>query len=71
MNIFFFFYSIQLIYYILTVFRDSILKILSGAQPDNFEEISQTLDAAGNTVDFRKYGETLFEILLTGGVLGI
>lgn len=51
------------------VFRDSILKTLSEAQPENFEEISQKLDVAGNTLDFRKYGETLFEILLTGGVL--
>uniref|UniRef100_A0A1D1XD49 Basic leucine zipper and W2 domain-containing protein 2 n=1 Tax=Anthurium amnicola TaxID=1678845 RepID=A0A1D1XD49_9ARAE len=52
-----------------TVFRDSILKTLSEAQSGNFEEISQNLDAAGNTLEFRKYGETLFEILLTGGVL--
>jgi len=52
------------------VFRDSILKTLSEAQPGNFEEISQKLDAAGNTLDFKKYGEPLFEILLTGGVLG-
>jgi len=52
-----------------TVFRDSILKTLSEAQPGSFEEISQNLDLAGNTLEFRKYGETLFEILLTGGVL--
>jgi hypothetical protein len=52
------------------VFRDSILKTFSEAQPGNFEEFSQNLDAAGNTLEFRKYGETLFEILLTGGVLG-
>ncbi|GES75542.1 ARM repeat-containing protein [Rhizophagus clarus] len=51
------------------VFRDSILKTLSEAQPGNFELISQKLDAAGNTLDFKKYGETLFEILLTGGIL--
>jgi len=52
-----------------TVFRDSILKILLEAQPGNFEEISQNLDTSGNTLEYRKYGETLFEILLTGGVL--
>ncbi|RIA95021.1 ARM repeat-containing protein [Glomus cerebriforme] len=52
-----------------TVFRDSILKTLLEAQPGNFEEISQNLDVAGNTLEYRKYGETLFEILLTGGVL--
>jgi hypothetical protein len=53
------------------VFRDSILKILLEAQPGNFEEISQNLDTSGNTLEYRKYGETLFEILLTGGVLGM
>jgi len=52
-----------------TVFRDSILKTLLEAQPGNFEEISQNLDTSGNTLEYRKYGETLFEILLTGGVL--
>ncbi|RHZ75028.1 hypothetical protein Glove_218g4 [Diversispora epigaea] len=52
-----------------TVFRDGILKALSNAQPGEFEDISQKLDIAGNSLDYRKYGETLFEVLLTGGVL--
>ncbi|CAG8485502.1 16519_t:CDS:2 [Acaulospora colombiana] len=52
-----------------TIFRDSILKALSNAQPGDLEEISQQLDISGNTLEYRKYGETLFEILLTGGVL--
>ncbi|CAG8499576.1 17234_t:CDS:2 [Acaulospora morrowiae] len=52
-----------------TVFREGILKALSNAQPGNFDEISQQLDLSGNTLDYKKYGETLFEILLTGGVL--
>ncbi|CAI2182119.1 10440_t:CDS:2 [Funneliformis geosporum] len=52
-----------------TIFRDSILKVLLEAQPGSFDDISSKLDTSGNTLEFRKYGETLFEILFTGGVL--
>ncbi|CAG8529394.1 eukaryotic translation initiation factor 5C [Gigaspora rosea] len=52
-----------------TVFREGILKTLNNAQPGDFDDIYQQLDIAGNTLEYRKYGETLFEILLTGGVL--
>ncbi|CAG8460319.1 12939_t:CDS:2 [Ambispora leptoticha] len=51
------------------IFRDSILKVLQNAQPGDFDEISQNLDSAGNNLDYHKYGETLFEILFTGGLL--
>ena len=54
-----------------TVFRDNILKALTAAKPGDFEEIAQQLDRAGNDLEYHKYGETLFEILLTGGLLGM
>lgn len=55
------------------MFRDSLLSQLKAIDKDkdNFDEISAKLDAAGNTLDYRKYAETLFEILFTGGILGI
>ncbi|CAG8468816.1 1482_t:CDS:2 [Paraglomus brasilianum] len=52
-----------------TVFRDNILKALTAAKPGDFEDIAQQLDRAGNDLEYHKYGETLFEILLTGGIL--
>ncbi|CAJ0825527.1 11198_t:CDS:2 [Entrophospora sp. SA101] len=52
-----------------TVFRDNIIKILLNVKPGDFDEISLQLDSAGNTLEYKKYGETLFEILLLGGVL--
>ncbi|KAG9291622.1 hypothetical protein G9A89_022041 [Geosiphon pyriformis] len=51
------------------IFRDSLLKVLQTSQPGDFDEISQQLDIAGNSLEYRKYGETLFEILFTGGIL--
>lgn len=50
-------------------FRDDLIKILREAKPGDFDDIAAKLDSAGNKLDFRRYVETLFEILLTGGVL--
>ncbi|KAI8148699.1 armadillo-type protein [Fennellomyces sp. T-0311] len=51
------------------VFRDQLLSQLNSIEKDNFEEISAYLDTAGNTLDYRKYSDSLFEILFTGGII--
>jgi len=33
------------------------------------EQISKYLDTAGNKLDYRRYGEVLFDILIAGGLL--
>jgi hypothetical protein len=33
------------------------------------EQISKYLDIAGNKLDYRRYGEVLFDILIAGGLL--
>lgn len=33
------------------------------------EQISKYLDSAGNKLDYRRYGEVLFDILIAGGLL--
>ncbi|CAO3594049.1 unnamed protein product [Absidia cylindrospora] len=50
-------------------FRDNLLSQLVVAKPGDLEDISAILDKTGNTLEYRKYGESLFEILLTGGIL--
>ncbi|KAG0747150.1 hypothetical protein G6F57_006616 [Rhizopus arrhizus] len=35
----------------------------------DLEAISSKLDILGNTLDYRKYGDSLFEILITGGII--
>lgn len=49
-------------------FRDYILGGLNGAGTD-LEAISKFLDLAGSKVDYRRYGEALFDILIAGGLL--
>lgn len=53
-----------------SVFRDAFISVLSAATPGNLEEVSAKLDAAGNTLEYRRYAETLFEILIAGRLLG-
>lgn len=50
-------------------FRDYILGGLNGAGTD-LEAIWKFLDQAGSKVDYRRYGEVLFDILIAGGLLG-
>ncbi|KAG0175567.1 hypothetical protein DFQ28_008854 [Apophysomyces sp. BC1034] len=50
-------------------FRDNILKELSTVKSGDLDAISTKLDAISNTLDYRKYGDSLFEILITGGIL--
>lgn len=49
-------------------FRDYILAGLNNAGSD-VESIYKFLDAAGSKVDYRRYGEALFDILIAGGLL--
>ncbi|GAA5851745.1 hypothetical protein JCM8547_001193 [Rhodosporidiobolus lusitaniae] len=45
------------------------LKHLSSCAPDDYDAISAKLDALGGQLDFRKYEEALFQLLLVGAVL--
>ncbi|EFA07694.2 protein krasavietz isoform X1 [Tribolium castaneum] len=49
-------------------FRDAIISGLDQCN-NNFEAISRFLDGAGNKQDYRRYGESLFDILIAGGIL--
>ncbi|XP_026683541.1 protein krasavietz-like [Diaphorina citri] len=49
-------------------FRDYILSGLNAAGTD-LEAVSKFLDIAGSKVDYRRYGEALFDILIAGGLL--
>ena len=49
-------------------FRDAILLGLEKAGND-LDAISKYLDAAGSKLDYRRYGEDLFDILIAGGLL--
>lgn len=49
-------------------FRDEILKGLAECQED-FDKATKFLDATGNTQDYHRYAETLFDILISGGLL--
>ncbi|KAI8073210.1 armadillo-type protein [Gongronella butleri] len=51
------------------VFRDQLLAQLAKATPGNLDEISSILDKAGNTMEYRKYGESMFELFIMGGIL--
>lgn len=36
----------------------------------DLEAVSKFLDTAGSKLDYRRYGEALFDILIAGGLLG-
>lgn len=50
-----------------TGFRDQVISGLEKAE--DLEQISKFLDTAGNKLDYRRYGEVLFDILIAGGLL--
>lgn len=50
-------------------FRDFIVVGLNTAGSD-VDAIWKFLDSAGSKVDYRRYGEALFDILIAGGLLG-
>lgn len=51
-----------------TGFRDAIISGLDKCANDP-EAISKFLDTAGGKIDYRRYGEVLFDILIAGGLL--
>ncbi|KAH8306453.1 hypothetical protein KR018_011692 [Drosophila ironensis] len=51
-----------------TGFRDAVIAGLEKTEGD-LEQISKFLDSAGNKLDYRRYGEVLFDILIAGGLL--
>lgn len=51
-------------------FRDFIVVGLNSAGSD-VDAIYKFLDSAGSKVDYRRYGEALFDILIAGGLLGL
>lgn len=52
------------------VFRDQLLAQFKTIKEGDLDAISAKLDILGNTLEYRKYGDSLFEILITGGILG-
>lgn len=50
-------------------FRDSLLVGFNEAGSD-LDALSKYLDQAGNKLDYKHYGETLFDVLIAGGILG-
>ena len=51
------------------VFRDQLYKHLETVPENDFEGITNKLVQAGSTLDYTKYADALFEILLVGGLL--
>ncbi|KAG0993726.1 hypothetical protein G6F28_006418 [Rhizopus arrhizus] len=51
------------------IFRDNLLAQFKTIKKGDLEAISSKLDILGNTLDYRKYGDSLFEILITGGII--
>ncbi|XP_074999737.1 eIF5-mimic protein 1 isoform X1 [Calonectris borealis] len=51
-----------------TVFRDTIVQGLNEAGSD-LEAIAKFLDATGSRLDYRRYADTLFDILVAGSML--
>ncbi|XP_011209532.1 protein krasavietz [Bactrocera neohumeralis] len=51
-----------------TGFRDAVIAGLEKTEGD-LEQIFKYLDSAGNKLDYRRYGEVLFDILIAGGLL--
>lgn len=52
-----------------TGFRDAVITGLEKTEGD-LDQISKFLYSAGNKLDYRRYGEVLFDILIAGGLLG-
>ncbi|KAI0341974.1 eukaryotic translation initiation factor 5C [Trametopsis cervina] len=52
-----------------SIFRDQLYKYLETIPKDDFEGYTQKLVQAGSTLEFLKYADALFEILLVGGLL--
>lgn len=51
------------------VFRDQLYKHLEAVPPGDFEVVTSKLVQAGSTLEFLKYADALFDILIVGGLL--
>jgi len=51
-------------------FRDQLVAELKPVANESPEVIGKVLDNLSEKADYRTYGETLFDILFTGGILG-
>ncbi len=52
-----------------TVFRDTIVQGLNEAGGD-LDAVAKFLDVTGSKLDYRRYADTLFDILMAGSMLG-
>ncbi|KAG7098512.1 hypothetical protein E1B28_000456 [Marasmius oreades] len=52
-----------------TVFRDQLYKYLETVPEGDFDSFTTKLIQAGSTLEYLKYADTLFEIILVGGLL--
>ncbi|KZS98189.1 ARM repeat-containing protein [Sistotremastrum niveocremeum HHB9708] len=52
-----------------SVFRDQLYKHLETVPEDDFDGVANKLIQAGSTLEYLKYADVLFEILLVGGLL--
>ena len=52
-----------------TVFRDQLYKHLETVPEGDFDAFTTKLVQAGSTLDFLKYADALFELLLVGGLI--
>ncbi|KAH9931156.1 eukaryotic translation initiation factor 5C [Epithele typhae] len=52
-----------------TIFRDQVLKHLENVPPNDFDAVTNKLVQAGSTLEYLKYADALFELLLVGGLL--
>lgn len=52
-----------------TQFQESIVQGLNQTGTD-LDAVAKFLDASGGKLDYRRYAETLFDILVAGGMLG-
>ncbi|THH21336.1 hypothetical protein EW146_g186 [Bondarzewia mesenterica] len=52
-----------------TVFRDQLYKHLEAVPQGDFDAVANKLVQAGSTLEFLKYSDALFDILIVGGLL--
>jgi hypothetical protein len=61
--------SVLITYIRFLVFRDQLYKHLETVPENDFEGFSAKLIQAGGTLEYLKYADALFEILLVGGLI--
>lgn len=61
--------QLNLIWSVFSVFRDQLYKHLETVPENDFDSFATKLVQAGSTLEFLKYADALFEILLVGGLI--